>query len=280
MTGCMFALEEFSVYDGPGIRSTVFLKGCPLRCVWCHNPEGQSAETEIVRSPNGCLSCGACERYAVLRNGRLTYTKQSVEHCPRGLLRVCGESIEPQALCERLLKNESILKNGGVTFSGGEPLLQADFLFACLSLLGGKLHTAVQTCGYAPKEVFAKALSLSDYFLYDLKLIDEEQHKTYTGVSNRLILANFAQLAKSGVPFTLRVPLIPTVTDTEENLTALARLMKENGVRYVELLPYNKMAGGKYKMLGRSYSPDFDEALPVNTRDELFASFGIKTKVL
>ena len=123
------------------------------------------------------------------------------------------------------------------------------------------------------------ALSLSDYFLYDLKLSDESLHKTYTGVSNRPILENFACLAQSGKDFTVRIPLIPTVTDTEENIAALARLMKENGVRYAELLPYTKVAGGKYKMLGREYTPCFDESIPVRTHDYLFASYGIKTKL-
>ena len=281
MTGRIFSIEEFSVYDGPGIRSTVFLKGCPLRCTWCHNPEGQRTETEIVRSPNGCLCCGACLAHAVTRDGRKTYTEAAVSACPRGLLRVCGETVTAKALCERLMKNARILTGaGGVTFSGGEPLAQADFLFACLSELKGKLHTAIQTCGFSSKEIFEKALSLSDYFLYDLKLADESLHKAYTGVSNRPILENFTRLAQSGKEFTVRIPLIPTVTDTPENVSALARLMKENGVRYAELLPYNKMAGGKYKMLGREYAPGFDESVSVQTHDTLFASYGIKTKLL
>ena len=281
MIGRIFSIEEFSVYDGPGIRSTVFLKGCPLRCSWCHNPEGQNTEPEILRSPNGCLGCNACLRCARVQNGKTVYTEESIASCPRGLLRLCGETFTAEALCERLMKNARILKTGGgITFSGGEPLAQADFLFACLSILKGKLHTAVQTCGFASEEIFAKALSLADYFLYDLKLADEEKHKTYTGVSNRPILENFARLAQSGKDFTVRIPLIPTVTDTEENLSALARLMLENGVRYAELLPYNKMAGGKYKMLGRDYAPLFDETAPITTNEAVFASYGIETKLL
>ena len=281
MTGRIFSIEEFSVYDGPGIRSTVFLKGCPLRCSWCHNPEGQNTEPEIVRSPNGCLGCNACLACATIQNGKTVYTQESIAACPRGLLRLCGETLTAEALCERLMKNARILKmGGGATFSGGEPLAQADFLFACLSILKGKLHTAIQTCGFASKEIFLEALSLADYFLYDLKLADEEAHKLHTGVSNRPILENFARLAQSGRAFTVRIPLIPTVTDTEENIAALARIMKENGVCYAELLPYNRVAGGKYKMLGRDYAPLFDETAPITTNEAVFSSYGIETKLL
>lgn len=281
MTGRFFSIEEFSVYDGPGIRTTVFLKGCPLRCTWCHNPEGQSSAFEAVRSPNGCISCKSCERYAKHSDGRLIYTEQSINACPVGLLRVCAEDIEADGLCRRLLKNARILKNGGgVTFSGGEPLLQSEFVFECLSLLRGELHTALQTCGYCSPDVFSRALSLCDYFLFDLKLIDSDGHKRYTGVPNERILENFRALAKSGVSFSTRMPLIPTVTDTEHNLRAAAELLKECGIDYIELLPYNRMAGGKYAMLGRRYSPEFDEAVPCQAREDIFESFGIKTKIL
>ena len=281
MLGRYFSIEEFSVYDGPGIRTTVFLKGCPLRCTWCHNPEGQSHEIEIVRSPNGCLSCGACERYAEAVNGRIRFSEKSIKSCPRNLLRVCGEDIEAVALCERLLKNAPILQNGGgVTFSGGEPLVQSEFVFECLSILKGKLHTALQTCGYCDSATFERALELCDYFLFDLKLIDDEKHKRYTGVSNKNILKSFDALVESGVDFVIRVPLIPTVTDTEENIRAIASLLRDRGVDYIEVLPYNKMAGGKYSMLMRRFSPDFDESIASNARSEIFEEFGITQKIL
>ena len=222
MNGTVFSVEEFSIYDGPGIRTTVFLKGCPLRCVWCHSPEGQLPQPQIVRSPNGCLHCGACEAAAVREDGRLVFTPQSIAACPRGLLRVCGEEMTPQALCARVGKNAELLADGGVTFSGGEPLAQSDFLFSCLRLLRGTLHTAVQTCGFAPEPVFRQALALADLFLFDLKLIDDGLHRRYTGVSNTQILRNFSLLAHSGRPLLVRVPLIPGVTDTPQNLDAIA----------------------------------------------------------
>lgn len=281
MIGNIFSIEEFSVYDGPGIRTTVFLKGCPLRCSWCHNPEGQRSESEIVRSPNGCIGCGNCERTSVEIDGRYVMTDESIKSCPMNLIRNCGNKMTSEELCLKLLKNERILNNeGGVTFSGGEPFLQSNFMFECLSNLKGRLHTAIQTCGYCDTETFKKALDLSDYFLLDLKLIDEEKHKKYTGVSNKRILQNFSALVKSGVDFVVRIPLIPGVTDTTENLTDIAMLLKNNNVRYTELLPYNKMAGGKYKMLMREYTPDFDESVEPLARENIFNNIGIKTKIM
>lgn len=281
LKGTVFSIEEFSVYDGPGIRTTVFLKGCPLRCGWCHNPEGQENTCEIVRSPNGCIMCGKCEKYAQVLGGRIKYTKASIDNCPVNLLRVCGEEYESDALCKKLIKNERILKNGGgITFSGGEPFAQSSFLFECLSHLKGKLHTAIQTSGYCTQNIFEQALVLSDYFLFDLKLFDEQAHIKYTGVSNSDILKNFSLLAESSKSFTVRIPLIPTITDTEENILGIAKLLHSHKVQYAELLPYNKMAGGKYAMLGRKYTPDFDETIEVSGKTDIFDSFGIKTKIL
>lgn len=281
MTGTVFSIEEFSVFDGPGIRTSVFLKGCPLRCSWCHNPEGQCREPEIVRSPNGCIECGSCIRLSVLQDGRRVLTEESIKKCPMHLIRQSGEEYDVETLCQKLLKNRRILQNGGgVTFSGGEPLLQHEFVLACLARLKGELHTAIQTSGYCTGEVFLEALRLADYFLYDLKLMDDATHRRFTGASNRLILQNYTHLARSGVPFVTRVPLIPGVVDTEENLTAIAKWIVSHGVDYVELLPYNRMAGGKYAMVLREYTPGFDESVPSNPREELFASYGIRTKLL
>lgn len=280
MKGRVFSIEEFSVYDGPGIRTTVFLKGCPLRCSWCHNPEGQSFEEEIIRSPNGCIACNCCMENASTENGRVVFTRRSMEACPMGLLRLCGEEMDSSHLCKKLLKNKTMLQSGGVTFSGGEPLSQSKFLFSCLRELKGQLHEAIQTSGYCEPEIFREAVTLSDYFLFDLKLADPEQHRRYTGVSNNWILTNFSDLAASGKDFVVRIPLIPGVTDTEENISGLIGILRENGVSYAELLPYNKMAGGKYKMLGREYCPGFDEKQDVRIPEEQFRSAGINFKIL
>lgn len=282
MRGTVFAIEEFSVYDGPGIRTSVFLKGCPLRCSWCHNPEGQALQPQIVRSPNGCIGCGSCLRAATVQNEQTVFTEESVRQCPLHLLRTCGEVMESEALCQRLLKNKHILDHsgGGVTFSGGEPLAQSAFLFACLELLQGQLHTAIQTCGYCPADTFQKALSLADCFLFDIKLASEAAHRKYTGVSNKKILKNFSLLAASSVDFIVRIPLIPTVTDTAENIRSIAEILRAHHVCYAELLPYNKMAGSKYAMVQRAYKPQFDESAEVQHRTEIFDAYGIKTKIL
>ena len=281
MYGTVFSIEEFSVFDGPGIRTSVFLKGCPLRCMWCHNPEGQKHDAEIARSLNGCIGCGECQKHAQNIDGRFVFTAESIKSCPNGLLRVCGDKMSADALCEVLLKNENILKNGGgVTFSGGEPLLQNEFLFECLKTLRGRLHTAIQTSGYAPAEVFDMALSLADYFLFDIKLVDPVMHKRYTGVTNEIILHNLTMLSKSGKDFVIRTPLIPSVTDTAENIEAIASLLSKNGIKYIELLPYNKMAGGKYAMIGRCYKVDFDESEEPQPHREIFEKYGIQVKIL
>lgn len=273
--GLVFSIEEFSVFDGPGIRSTVFLKGCPLRCTWCHNPEGQRAENELVRSPNGCLGCGAC-----VNNAAHALTEDSITACPRRLIRYCAVEYTPQSLCEKLLKNAPFLKEGGVTFSGGEPLYQFDFLLSCLKLLEGKLHRAVQTSGFAAKKQFDAVLQNCEYVLFDLKILDDTAHQAFTGVSNVPILRNFHELCESGLPHVIRMPLIPGVTDTENNITAAARLLQACGQDYIELLPYNKAAGAKYAMVGRAYTPGFSEQNDSNARIDIFEAHGIRVKVL
>ncbi len=280
MIGTVFSIEEFSIYDGPGIRTTVFLKGCPLSCSWCHNPEGQTVAPQIIKSPNGCLNCGACKKHAVYDERGFLYTEKSIAACPNNLLRVCGERISAEDLVAKLMKNQRLLKDGGVTFSGGEPLMQGEFLKECLSLLKGKIHTAVQTSGYCDRRLFQEIVALADLFLFDIKLIDDEKHKKYTGVSNKKILRNFTELVTSDKAFTVRIPLIPSVTDTEENITQIANLLKKNGVTFAEALSYNKMAGGKYAMVGREYKPAFDESVEVNLHSEIFEQHGIQIRLL
>ncbi len=280
--GTVFSIEEFSTYDGPGIRSTVFLKGCPLRCSWCHNPEGQEHAAVIVRSPAGCLGCGACLAAGAAETGTPCLTQASIAACPQRLVRLCGQVLTVEGLLDRLDKNLPLLAaaGGGVTFSGGEPLAQPDFLLACLAALQGRAHRAIQTSGWAGEDVFRQALTRCDYVLYDLKLMDDTLHRQYTGQSNAPVLRNFALLAASGPPFVVRTPLIPGVTDTQQNLTAIAALLAQNGVKYIELLPYHKMAGGKYPMLGRQYTPGFDETALPQPRQEIFEKYHIEVRVL
>lgn len=274
-SGRVFSIEEFSIYDGDGIRMTVFLKGCPLRCEWCHNPEGQGYGQEVCRSLSGCIECGAC-----LAEGKLT--PNSIGACKRGLVRLVGDEYTVDDIVRIVSANADILNasGGGVTFSGGEPTAQREFLLSCLCALSGITDRAVQTTGYCDKDTFSRVLAECDRVLYDLKLIDSDAHKRYTGVPNGKILENYATLAKSGVPFTTRIPLIPTVTDTVENIKGIARFMRECGVTYAELMPYNKMAGGKYASLGREYAPSFDESIEPNPHTEIFQKYGIEVKIL
>ena len=283
MTGNVFSIEEFAPFDGPGIRTTVFLKGCPLRCAWCHNPEGQAFTAEYIKKHTGCLSCGACLLHTQKdESGNDRFTHRSATACPLGLLSLCGEEYTVDSLLARLLPLSPILNGakGGVTFSGGEPLAQPDFLCAMLEALKGQLHTAVQTSGFAEAKTFSRVLSLTDYMLFDLKLMDDKAHKHYCGVSNAPILENFRILASQSVPFSVRVPLIPTVTDTEENLRAIADFVSSLGVRTVELLPYNRLAGAKYTSLLRTYAPTFDESRAVAVREDLFQSYGVAANLM
>lgn len=279
----VFAIEEFATFDGPGIRMTVFFKGCPLSCSWCHNPEGQNPKPEYVRSPNGCTGCGACERAgAIGANGERTLTESSVYACPRNLVRLSGIDYTAYELEKKIMKNAEILacNGGGVTFSGGEPMYDGKFLAEIMGRLKGRIHLAVQTSGFASAEVFDEILDLTDYVLYDLKVMDAADSVRYCGADNAPILRNYEKLAASGKPFVTRVPLIPGVTDTAKNLTGIAAFMRKNGVNYVETLPYNKMAGSKYPMVMRAYKPDFDVEKQINDGAEIFAEFGIKSKMM
>ena len=282
MTGIVFSVEEFSLYDGPGIRTSVFLKGCPMRCDWCHNPEGQEFAPRYVRSPNGCLNCGKCLEAGFAACGERRLTEESRSVCPRRLIRLCGITYTPEALVNEIAPNLDLLNQagGGVTFSGGEVLSQADFTAECLDRLQGKTHRAVQTSGYGSDEAFEMLLSRCELVLHDLKIFDGTLHRRHTGCSNESVLRHYRRLATSGVPFITRIPLIPGVTDTEANLTAIAGFMAENGVRYAELLPYNPMAGAKYTLAGKEYRPDFDPTVPWNAHPEIFAQAGISVKIM
>lgn len=278
----IFSIEEFSTYDGPGIRMTVFLKGCPLSCEWCHNPEGQSFEAEYLRSPNGCISCGACIEASKKLYHKSILTEASISACPRGLVRLAGEEYTSEQLVGVINKNIAILNasGGGVTFSGGEPLAHSDFVCECLDMLCGKTHRAVQTSGYCENHKFLDVASRCELILYDLKLIDDTMHKRHTGVSNEKIIENYKALSRLDTTVITRIPLIPTVNDTRENIEATARLMRECGREYIELLPYNKLAGGKYALCGREYKPSFDESMEVEPHIDIFNKYGIEVKIL
>ena len=221
--GRIFEIREFTLHDGPGVRTTVFFKGCPLRCTWCHNPEGQSFDKEIMTRKDG----------------------ESVQ---------CGQDWEAEELAEELLKNADIMKQsgGGVTFSGGEPLSQAEFLLQIIPILKSRgVHLAVETSGYADVETYRSVIGEMDFVYQDVKLLDEAGFRHWTGGDLKIVLDNISWLRVSGVPFVFRVPLIPGVNDSassREEFRAFA------GNDMIEYLPYNNAAGVKYRMLGRKYA--------------------------
>ena len=248
--GIIFDLKEFAIHDGPGIRTTVFLKGCPMSCQWCHNPEGQSRQPQVIRSPVG-------ERMA----GKV-YT-----------------AIELAAL---LNQQVSILRanEGGITFSGGEPLLQADFVAEVIDLLD-EVHVLLDTSGYGEEQDFRKLVDRSDMVFFDLKLIDATAHRLYTGCDNALILSNLQLLNEMGKPFVVRVPLVPGVTDTDQNLDGIVRILRGMpGLLRVDLLPYNKAAGAKYEYAGMEFKPQYDELRELNLNTALFEHAGIKVAIV
>ena len=225
MGGRVFEIREFTLHDGPGVRTTVFFKGCPLRCAWCHNPEGQSFEIETMVRKDG---------------GRA----------------VCGRDWTAHDLADELLRNADIMaqSGGGVTFSGGEPLAQADFLLELIPLLKEKgVNIAIETSGYAPFETYRSVVSQVDFAYQDVKCLDPSLFKRLTGGDLGVVLANVAWLRERGVPFAFRVPCIPGIGDPAEARAACAAFA--DGAK-IEFLPYNQAAGAKYPMLGRTYPMD------------------------
>lgn len=268
-TAVIFEVREFCLHDGPGIRTTVFFKGCPLRCSWCHNPEGLSPEPEMLFKEQKCIHCGSCGRGG---------------DCPQGARVLCGQRRTPANLAAELLQNADILQSsgGGITFSGGEPLLQAAFLGDLIPLLKAhSLHLAIETSGFAPLENYQAIVSKLDLVFQDLKHPDPTEHKRWTGVDPAPIHANLRWLKESGHPFIARIPLIPGVNDTPDAKEGFARLLKgPSGLLRVELLPYHLTAAAKYPFTGRAYTPGFDVARPLDTDLSPFLNHGLDTVVM
>ena len=276
--GIIFDMKEFSVHDGPGVRQTVFLKGCPLRCAWCHTPESWQLQPQLLVRNNLCTHCGRCKE--VCRRTDCIACGECSMICPVHARNVCGEELSSPQLVQRILKSaeDYAFMGGGVTFSGGEPLLQAAFLFETAEQLPG-VHKVLETCGYAPGDVFRRAMELFDLIYMDFKLADPEAHLRHTGKDNKLILENISQLCAGDTPFVIRIPLIPGITDTEQNLTEIAQhLPGARKLQFVELLPYNTMAGAKYQWLQTAYAPEFDEHQKPDPHHEIFQHYGIESR--
>ena len=278
-----FNVQRFSTQDGPGIRTTVFLKGCPLHCVWCHNPEGLRPTPELVWYDVRCIGVKECLR--VCTEDALTLTPEGmridrercivcgvcVEACPTAALEVIGRRWTPEELVEELLKDQVFYETsgGGVTFSGGEPMMQLDFLCEVLPRCREVgLHVALDTCGAVSWESFEQVLPWVNLVLYDLKIMDAERHRAATGISNHGILENARGLAAHGVPMWIRTPVIPGHTGDHENILAIARFIHEAlpTVERWDLLAYTNLGGPKYRRLDRKY---LLEKVPLLSREEM-----------
>jgi len=297
-TGIIFDIKHYAIHDGPGIRTTVFLKGCPLACRWCHNPEGIDPAPFWVYQPERCIRCGAC-----------------VENCPQQALRLTPQGVVPSGLpcrkcfvCTQICPAEArqqigrrvtaaemlseIQKDipfydtsgGGVTFSGGEPLMQHEFLLELLKLCGSEhIHRAVDTTGFADPDVLTAVAAHTDLFLYDLKMMDAAKHEKYTGVSNRLILDNLKQLANLKTALIIRIPLIPGVNDDDDNLDRTGAFLHAlQGIKKVDVLPYHAFQKSKYIRFGINHRGDSitpPSAEMLSRARERLESFGLEVRI-
>lgn len=268
-------IQKYSIHDGDGIRTTFFFKGCPLSCIWCHNPETQNYRPELMTDPEKCTGCGACSRVCpegcapgVCRTacGRCT------EVCPLDLRKIAGREYDEDELVRIALRDQMFYENsgGGVTFSGGEALSgDIDGVVSLAARLRREgISVYLDTCGACPRENFEAILPYADAFLYDIKCMDARKHRQYTGADNRLILDNLCYISGRGAVIDIRIPVIRGVSGTDDEMAAIAKFLKESGIRVrrVHLLPYHNTGNGKYIRLGRSVP---DESLAPPTAEEL-----------
>lgn len=267
-TATIFDIERASYVDGPGIRTTVFFKGCNLRCAWCHNPESQSSAPQMMLYKNKCTDCGRCKDKCPYGLDECRLCGKCSLYCPHDAREICGSAYTADEVFKEIVKDVSLYgdSGGGVTFSGGECMLQINFLKEILKKCKENgIHTAVDTAGHLPFERFERILPYTDLFLYDVKCYDSEKHKSYTGVGNELILDNLKRLLRSSASVWVRIPVISGVNDTDEEITAISKFLKENGnPEKIELLPYHAMGEHKYSALGRDvcrFTPPSKERL-------------------
>ena len=279
MEGMIFDIQRFSLQDGPGIRTTVFFKGCSLDCFWCHNPESKSSFQQLQFFRHLCTGCRACisacsqkalemgtDHRAILRRDRCLVCGDCAKVCPAEALMMCGSYKTVDDVMQVLLRDKPFYEQsgGGITISGGEPLMQADFAAELLKRCRDEgLHTAVDTAGHVPWESFEKVLPYTHLFLYDLKGLDSDKHKQATGVDQAVILRNLERLSNTGASIIIRIPVIPGYNDQIEDMTRMAQYLHElQGIECVELSPYHRLADGKLESLGQK--SDMPEAVDLS----------------
>lgn len=319
-TGTIFNIQKFSVHDGPGIRTTVFFKGCPLRCQWCHNPEGQHVGKELVILQSRCFGCGMCvavcpEGAIASSSGMLRATETTeagktattteasepprivtdrekcticgkcADVCPVAAREIAGKEATSDWVMEQILKDRMFYEQsgGGATFSGGEPLMQPEFLRELLIRCKDEdINTAVDTSGCAPWEEFEQVAPLTDIFLYDVKMVDPEKHAKYTGASNKTILDNLVRLSRIHDSIIARIPIVPGVNDDDKNIRDTGKFLTGLNIRQVNILPYHNMGSDKYTRLGMAYSmedtPQPENGAMLGIKEQL-EKFGLTVKI-
>jgi pyruvate formate lyase activating enzyme len=295
--GYVFDVKRYAVDDGPGIRTTVFMKGCPLRCWWCHNPESQVLKPELMFKANRCIGCGEClticQRNAIsgfakrisIDRKQCNLCGKCIQKCPADALMIVGKETNVSEVIREVERDRAFYEesHGGVTFSGGEPLMQIGFLNTLLEKCKDlDFHTAVDTSGYASQKSVDKIKNKVDLFLYDLKLMDDKKHRKYTGVTNKLILENFKRLANAGSRILVRVPVVPGINSDKDNINRIAEFMLLHNVKHINLLPYHRAGIEKYKSLGRGYSLEKTHApsdASLRAIKERFEASGLKVGI-
>ena len=298
-TPFIFDIKRYAINDGPGIRIVIFTKGCNLNCAWCHNPESISTETERMYAPAKCIQCGTCvvacpeKAITLTSEGIITDAElckmcgKCAEVCPTKAIEISGKPMSVAEIINEIEKERVFFdqSDGGVTFSGGEPLLQSRFLIELLDECGKRgIHRAVDTAGLANTEIILEVARRTDLFLYDLKMMDSEKHRKWVGVPNEKILENLKVLAETGVKIIIRIPLIGGVNDDSANMEATARFVAElsGEKKEVNLLPYHKIAQTKYQKLGR---PEEFQLLEEPTKEAqlqaiaIFQEYGIEASI-
>lgn len=289
-------IKRFAVHDGPGIRTTLFLKGCPLSCIWCHNPESIARETQLSFYAHRCTGCGECaaacpDNVHEIRNGqhftdrsKCTFCGACEQECPSFALKIYGKTISLEDAV-RIASEDRIFyegSGGGVTISGGEPLMQKEFTLAFLKTLKESgIHTALDTCAFVPQKSLEEALSAADLFLVDFKHSDPEKHRELTGQSNELIKKNLRFLSESGAEIEIRIPFVPGCNDDDSNLMNTGDFLSQLKIREIKLLPYHSMARSKYQALDmKDTMPDAESPSEetIQKAAEKLRSFGLNVK--